>query len=829
MTNPISSPLYLAPPFVTLIVNLVLIFLVWRSGKRNFSNRLFVLCLVSMAMWSFILLGMRASPDLHQTLLWERAMPATTFASFLLFYHFSVTYGNIPKSRRLLPFAYFLLIMLVVISPTRLAIESMRLEYYGYAPNVGLVTYPTFLGFIFLLTGAVYNLLKTYRASVYNEERNRLIYLIIGAVFVLTGIVLDAFSNFPPIAVWTNMLFCIISSVAIVKYHLLDIRLVAKKSLVYLVVSAIVAVPFAIILVLGSTIFKTAAESWLWELLLVIILAVLLRPSYGWAQSLVDRLFYRNRYDYFKELDDFSQEARKLSDVNQIGYSLVRLINRALHSSSSHLLLPVTSERFGVVATTEEKLLPLSLSINNSLLRWLRGNKTILHRQDLYVNPQLQSFVSTELEELRVIKPELFVPILTREQEVIGLIILGEKLSQQLYSQEDEKLLLTVTNRMAIELDNARLYGEIRRSAAALRDSEEKLRRIFESVTDAILVTDLNLNILDCNDGACKVAGCASKATILGKNLRDFIAPFEYNRVRLDLQSIIKEGAMNNIEGIARRVDGTEFPAEAGASVLRDGTGTPVGFVIIVRDITERRQMEKNAREFEQKAYAASRLATVGEMSAGIAHEINNPLTGVVGFSELLLQQDIPAEIRKHVEIIHNGAQRVAGVISRLLTFARQQKPLRSLVHINDVVRATLEIRTYNMNVTNIKVNLELDPDLPPTMADSGQLQQVFLNLILNAETEMKLAHGGGNLIVKTETISGFIRISFTDDGPGISEENIKRLFEPFFTTREVGQGTGLGLSICYGIITEHNGKIYAESQNGEGATFIVELPIVTV
>ncbi|MFC2005127.1 ATP-binding protein [Chloroflexota bacterium] len=829
MTGPISSPLYIAPPLVTLIVNLVLIFLVWRSGRRNFSNRLFVLCLISMAVWSFLLLGMRASSDLHKALLWEKATTATTFSSFLFFYHFSITYGNIPKSRRLLPFAYLFLIIIIAVSPTRFTIESMRLEYYGYAPNIGLFAYPAFLGCILLIAGSVYNLLKTYRASFRNEERNRLIYLIVGVVVVLIGIFLDGLSNLPPIAVWTNMLFCIISSIAIIKYHLLDIRLAAKTSLVYVLVSAIVALPISIVLILGSSILETRTGPWWWYLLLITILSTLLRPSHNWAQNIIDRLFSRGRYDQLKELQDFSQEPRKLSDVSHIGYPLVRLINNALHSSSCHLLLPVSPDRFEVVSTIEEEIFQLRLSINSSLLRWLRNNKTILHRQDLYVIPQLQPFISTENEELRVIKPELFVPLLTMGQEVIGVIILGEKLSQQLYSPEDESLLMTVANRMAIELDNSRLYGEMRQVTSSLRDSEEKLRRIFESVTDTILVADLNLNILDCNDVACTVAGCPSKDMILGKNLIDFISPVERNRVIGDVQSIFKEEAINNIEGIVRKVDGTEFPAEAGASVLHDGTGKSIGFVVIVRDITERRQMEKNTKEFEQKAYTASRLATVGEMSAGIAHEINNPLTGVLGFSELLLQQEIPEEIKKNVEIINNGAQRVSEIVSRLLTFARQQKPVRSLVDINDIVRSTLELRTYNMNVNNIKVNLELEPNIPNIAADGGQLQQVFLNLILNAETEMKLAHNRGTLIIKTETVNSFIRISFTDDGPGISEENMKRLFEPFFTNREVGQGTGLGLSICYGIISEHDGIIYAENNDGKGATFIVELPIVTV
>ena len=191
------------------------------------------------------------------------------------------------------------------------------------------------------------------------------------------------------------------------------------------------------------------------------------------------------------------------------------------------------------------------------------------------------------------------------------------------------------------------------------------------------------------------------------------------------------------------------------------------------------------------------------------------------------MRKDLPQDIKGDVEVIHHGAQRVASIINRLLTFSRQQKPERKYVDINQIIETTLALQAYELKTNNIKVTRRLADDLPQTMADPGQLQQVFLNLIINAATEMKLAHGKGKLQIKTEVVDNIIRISFKDDGPGIAQKNIKRIFDPFFTTREVGEGTGLGLSICYGIIAEHNGKIYVRSQSGKGATFIVELPII--
>jgi len=244
--------------------------------------------------------------------------------------------------------------------------------------------------------------------------------------------------------------------------------------------------------------------------------------------------------------------------------------------------------------------------------------------------------------------------------------------------------------------------------------------------------------------------------------------------------------------------------------------------------ITARKRAETERRRLEQKAHIMSRLAFVGEIASGIAHKINDPLTGVISFTSLLMQKDIPEDIKGDVEIINEGSQQIVNVVNRLLTFASQCKPERAYVDINHIIVSTLDLRDYEMKTSNIHVITRLDPDLPRTIADGAQLQQVFLNIIMNAETEMKLAHGEGNLFIKTETIDNTIRISFKDDGPGIAKEDLERIFDPLFATREASQGIRLGLSICHGIITEHGGRIYAESVSGKGATFIVELPVVT-
>jgi len=242
-------------------------------------------------------------------------------------------------------------------------------------------------------------------------------------------------------------------------------------------------------------------------------------------------------------------------------------------------------------------------------------------------------------------------------------------------------------------------------------------------------------------------------------------------------------------------------------------------YLASLRDITERKEME-------QQLVVADRLASIGELVAGIAHEINNPLTSVVGFSELVLNRNIPTDVRKNLEIVYSEAQRAAGIVKNLLTFARKHAVGKQLVNISSIIEKVLELRAYEQKVNNIELNTRFAPGLPEVMVDYFQLQQVFTNIIINAEYFMAEAHHRGTLTITTERLDHTVRVSFTDDGPGIGKENLGHLFDPFFTTKEIGKGTGLGLSICHGIITEHGGRIYAESELGKGATFIVELPI---
>jgi signal transduction histidine kinase/ActR/RegA family two-component response regulator len=222
----------------------------------------------------------------------------------------------------------------------------------------------------------------------------------------------------------------------------------------------------------------------------------------------------------------------------------------------------------------------------------------------------------------------------------------------------------------------------------------------------------------------------------------------------------------------------------------------------------------------------SEKMALMGQIVAGIAHELNNPLTIVIGNVQLMMLRDMNEKDLQSLTRVKDGAERASKIVKNLLAFARQEKPERKPTEVNGLLKKALELRAYELRISNIEVRMELSTDLPETLADPHQLQQVFLNLIVNAEQAMIESHGKGVLRISTRADAGRILISFTDDGPGISQENIRRIFEPFFTTKMVGKGTGLGLSICQGIVGEHGGRIDVESAAGRGSTFVVELPI---
>jgi len=360
---------------------------------------------------------------------------------------------------------------------------------------------------------------------------------------------------------------------------------------------------------------------------------------------------------------------------------------------------------------------------------------------------------------------------------------------------------------------------ERKRVEEALRQSEERYRTILEEMEDSYFEVDLAGNLTFVNSSACRHLGYSSEE-LIGMSYKGFTAE-DYVKAVFRIFNEVYRTAMPN-KGFHWKIirkDGSPGFIDTSVAPLQNDKGEIIGFSGVGRDVTERKKIE-------DQLILTDRLASIGQLAAGIAHELNNPLTAVIGFSDLLLERDLSADVKEDLGTINREAMRAINIVKGLLAFAREQRIEKALVDINSSIQRGLQLCSYEQRVSNIEVDARFAPALPQVMGNGAQLQQVFISIIVNAEQAMLEAHRRGKLTIVTERVGNIVRVSFTDDGPGISPDNMKQLFTPFFTTKEVGKGTGLGLSICHGIVTEHGGKLYAESELGEGATFVVELPI---
>jgi two-component system NtrC family sensor kinase len=231
-------------------------------------------------------------------------------------------------------------------------------------------------------------------------------------------------------------------------------------------------------------------------------------------------------------------------------------------------------------------------------------------------------------------------------------------------------------------------------------------------------------------------------------------------------------------------------------------------------------------RLVQERLLQSEKMSSVGQLVSGVAHELNNPLTGIMGFAQLLMLRELDDTSRKQAETIYAEAERASKIVSNLLTFARRRKAQKEPANVNTLLERVLELRNYDLRVRNIDVQLALDPALPETMVDANQIQQVFLNIVINAEQAMKDARHA-ELRITTKADAHSVSVMFEDSGAGMSPETVRRIFDPFFTTKDAGEGTGLGLTISYGIIEEHGGRIWAESEPGRGTRFVIELPVI--
>ena len=359
--------------------------------------------------------------------------------------------------------------------------------------------------------------------------------------------------------------------------------------------------------------------------------------------------------------------------------------------------------------------------------------------------------------------------------------------------------------------------SELKSSQSELQRERDFNNKILNNTQSIIMVLDRAGQVSYANRRWYEVIG--HEQPLLGHPLAEVVVPSRRAALKTALEAILDGQQVENLELPVLRGDGCTGQFSISLSPMRDEQGRVMSIVVVMTDITDSAMLQAKLMHTEK-------LAAVGQLVSGVAHEVNNPLTAILGFADLLMENpDLPENARKDLRVILQEAQRTKDIVQNLLSFARQMPPQRKLVQLNTILRRTLQLRAYDLSSHGVQVTQQYGEDLPEVIGDSHQLQQVFLNILNNAYDAVSQTGRPARIEVETSLGPGYAQVLFRDNGHGIAYP--ERIFDPFFTTKEVGKGTGLGLSICYGIVREHGGEILCFNNAGrEGATFVVRLPV---
>lgn len=380
-------------------------------------------------------------------------------------------------------------------------------------------------------------------------------------------------------------------------------------------------------------------------------------------------------------------------------------------------------------------------------------------------------------------------------------------------SPNDVYLLRSISKHVGMALGNSILHKLV-------SESERQYRAFFETVPIGIVLADGKSQILECNPVASSMLGCPSSAC-RGESFWEHLDAESRTQITRGIWQDFADYGHSLFEGVLTSRDGETRQVMGNATLLDNDR-----ILITVQDITEDRRLR-------EMLYQSEKLSALGTLISGIAHEVNNPLTTVIGFTRLLMESDAAEDITDDLKRIHNAAEMIREVMERLLNFARPAKLEKKAVDINQLLREVVSLRSYSLKTSGVKVTEELDTAIPKMVADPAQLKQVFLNIIINAENALKEVSWEREITIRTRRASTLragekrreiARVEISDTGPGMSEDLTRRIFEPFFTT--TATGSGLGLSVALRIVEEHQGTITATSEPGTGATFLIEIPV---
>jgi PAS domain S-box-containing protein len=393
---------------------------------------------------------------------------------------------------------------------------------------------------------------------------------------------------------------------------------------------------------------------------------------------------------------------------------------------------------------------------------------------------------------------------------------------------------LTVLLRADVVKDHAGkiLYAlSVQRDITGRKQAEEELIRLSTAVrmsTDSIVLSDIQGKITDVNEATLKMFGAGDRDDLIGKNGFDFIVPEEQRRAKKVMQEVLGKGYSRGEEYHIMTKNGSSMPVEMSAAVLKDSEGNPMGFVAISRDITERRRSEEEKSKLQSQLAHSEKMAGIGTLAGGVAHEFNNMLQIIQGHVEYANKTNKQGDIKEAFGIVMSYTEKAAKIIKDLLTFSSEQMTARQRTDVAELIESVLSLSEGHFRKHNVVITKNYQK-VPPIKINRGEMQQVFLQMITNARDAM--FPGGGKLSIEVKKAGNTVKTIFRDTGTGIDQENLNKIFEPFFTTKGSGgkssfQGTGLGLSVSYGIVKRHGGMIEVESKKGKGATFTILLPL---
>ena len=606
---------------------------------------------------------------------------------------------------------------------------------------------------------------------------------------------------------------------AIIHYRLMDVEVIIKRGLVYAAAIAAIAAIYTIVLKIAGIWFETDTNDTnpIIAFLATMVLVLLARPVKNVIQTALDRVYYRDRYDYRRALVGFARDLNSDLDLFRLSERLVRRVTETLLVDRMALMLaPSATGRdasFVTVAHSGFATEPPTLGRTSEVATRLISGHT-LTLDDPLAQRRLES---SDIEFWRAAGIHYFVPCVSKEG-TIAVMALGRKSSAEPLSSEDMALLAAVAAQAATALENGRLYRQLTVKADELDRMREFSENILESLNDGLAVVDREDRVLRWNRRLEELYGVRHEAAV-GRKLQQILDPAFAEILRSARNDSPDGAAVYRIPLTSRHEAPRRLLVNAATTPLRDMSGAIAGTIVVVEDISARVQLEEQLQISEK-------MASIGLLAAGVAHEVNTPLTGISSFVQMLMQGTEPDDPKAQVlEKIERQTFRAAKIVNGLLNLARPAQVDRGPVDANAVINDVLSLLEHQLRTGRIQVRKELAGASPVVLGIEYKLQQVFLNLFLNARDAMPK---GGWLTIVTQASGDSATIEVADTGSGIPADQLSRIYDPFFTTKDIGKGTGLGLSITYGIVQEHGGTIACDSSPGQGTRFTLSLPLVS-